>query len=172
MAKTYQYQPRSTRIQNQQIMAMRWLASQGLTAEEIRTFRWLRNVDQIKRVIVVDRPVWSYIYNEEQGIICKKVETKRVLLSPAGSGTEWFFFKSKTPSLFWVFLKYLPKKGVWRAEHQLDLLFSVDEVENFIKTVAKIPEKVSTNLLTSDSKFATMKVAKLNFTNLENLEQT
>lgn len=164
--KPYQYRPRETRMQNQQIFAMRWLASQGLTAEEIRVLRW-GSVDLIRKTIRIKKPVTSYIYNEEQGIVCRKIEEKHIYLSPAGSGTEWFFFKSKTPSLFWVFLKYLPKRGVWRREHQLNLLFSVEEVEDFIRDVPKLPGKINTNLLTCEPKFDTMKVAKSNITNLK-----
>lgn len=155
MAKTYQYTPIPTRLQNQQILAMRWLASQGLTAEEIRAFRW-GNVDEFNRSITLTKPVVSCIHDREQGIICTRIDKKSVRFSPVGSGTEWFFFKSPTPSLFWVFVKYYHKNGHWRAEQQLEILYSTEEIEGFIEN----HEKLSTRLLTLEESFATMKVSK------------
>lgn len=155
MAKTYQYTQITTRLQNQQILAMRWLASQGLKAEEIRTFRW-KNVRELDRSVILTKPVVSCIYDREQGIVCTKIDQKAVRLSPVGSGTEWFFFKSKTPSLFWTFPKYYPKNGRWRAEQQLEILYSTEEIEGFIEN----HEKLSTRLLTLEESFATMKVSK------------
>ena len=169
--KTYQYKPIPVRLQNQQIAAMRWLASFGLSPEHIRTLRW-GCVDELKRTITIRTNIVSHLYDKEQGIIFKKIDTKNTAIPLSGTGLEWFFLKSNTPSLFWVFVKNYPKRGRWRANQQLEILYSTDEINVFIRDVQKIPENITTNLLTFEPKFATIEVAKLNFTNLENLEQT
>lgn len=169
--KTYQYTPISTRLQNQQIAAMRWLASLGLTAEEIRAFRW-RNVDVDKRTVAISTYFTSYIHDREQGIIARRIDRRETRISLPGTGLEWFFLKSATPSLFWAFVKYHHKKNHWRANQQLDILYPLDEIEEIIRDVIEIPEKISANLLTFEDKFATLESVEMNITNSEDQEQT
>ena len=171
MAKTYLYKSIPIRLQNQQITAMRWLASLGLTAKEIREFGW-GNVNETTRLVSVDASIVDYAYNREQGIVCRKTRRRSMHVSPVGSGTEWFFFKSPTPSLFWAFVKFYPKKQCWRREQQFDVLYPIDEIEEIIRDVVEIHGKISKNLLTFDSGFGTIRVAKANITNIRNQELT
>lgn len=168
--KTYHGDQMPIRIQNQQIAAMRWLASHGVTPEQIRTFRW-GDVDEANRKITLQKAFFRYVYDKETNLVYSKREVRDVALSPVGSGTEWFWFKSKIPSFFWVFLKYYPVAKRWRKEQQLDCLYPVEEIEMFIRDVEKLPSGINTNLLTMDKKFATIEVSKVNFTN-QNREHT
>jgi hypothetical protein len=118
MAKSREY---SLHYLNQQYSAMRWLAKQGLTPEEIREFRWWQ-VDELGRVVIL-----------RKNILGVRLERK---ISFKGSGHEWFFMKSPMYNVSWVFTAYRPKS--WRRELGREALFPIEVVE---KCCTQVPQK-------------------------------
>ena len=162
MAK--KYGPIPLELKNKQIEAMRWLAKNGLSAEEIRTLRW-GCVDESAKQITIKRDFLSVRYDLETQVIYKKVrEGRETKLSFAGQSVEWFFAKSQTPSMFWVFVREYPRN--WRKNKHLNSLYSPQEIQGWIKDLPGLENK-STNVLTLPAEFGKMKVVKMNITKLK-----
>ena len=75
--KPYQYLPMPTRVINQQIAAMRFLASLGLSAEEIRMFS-TGNIDLLYRVIRINIPMVSILHDMDSNLTFKQETTRMV----------------------------------------------------------------------------------------------
>lgn len=149
---------------NQQIYAMRWLAQQGLTPEEIRTFRW-GAVDETSKTITIRTKLAFIRYDRESGMVSRMEDFKEVRMSiPEDRELRHFFLKSKYICP-WMFTATPPK--TWRREGSKSSLFPVASVENFCKDYA--PLKAS-SILTKLDKFATIEVSKLNITKLKTQE--
>jgi len=147
---------------NQQISAMRWLAKQGLTPEEIRNFRW-GLVDETTKTVTVHRPLYFIRYDIKTGLI-SRVEDEKEIKVPIDREQQWFFLKSKY-TCPWTFTKIPPR--TWRREESRASLFSVEDVENYLR---EIPLE-TTNVLTLIEKFDTIDISKLNITKLKPMEQ-
>lgn len=139
----------------QEFSAMRWLAEQGLTPEEIREFRW-GLVDETERTVLIKRKFVSYKYNREDGTIFRTEDIREVRVSLKGSGQEQFFLKSKTPSFFWVFTEHWPKG--WRKEDAREALFPLSVVENCCRKT----QITNSSTLTFIDGCANIEISKLN----------
>lgn len=156
-------QEHSLHYLNQEFSAMRWLAKQGLTPEEIREFRWGR-VDETTREITIMAKVLHYRYDRDTCQLYKQESKREIKIPIKGSGQEWFFLKSKTPSLFWVFTAHKPKE--WRREEAREALFPLEVVEKCCKDVrieAKIPLKIFDD-------YGKIEVSKLNIQKSKTVE--
>jgi hypothetical protein len=150
---------------NQEYSAMRWLAKQGLTPEEIREFTWGR-VDESEKVVKIRRVIFSIRYDRGTGHIFQQEHKKEVKISFKGSGHEWFFTKSPMYNVTWMFTAHRPKS--WRKEQGREALFPLEAVKNCCRDIAEIP---STNLLTLAVGYGNIEVSKLNIQNLKTVEQ-
>ena len=110
---------------NQEYSAMRWLAKQGLTPEEIREYRW-GYVDETTREITVPSKVLHWRYDRSSNRLYRQESERNIKIPIRGSGHEWFFLESKTPSHFWVFTAYMPKG--WHKEVAREALFPLEVV--------------------------------------------
>lgn len=152
MAKKGNY---SLHYLNLEFAAMRWLAIQGLTPEEIRELRW-GQIDETDKTIRVRQRFVSILYNSNNGQILRKEYERSTKISLIGSGCEYFFLQSKTPSLFWVFTEHRPKG--WRREEGMEALFPLEIVEKCCQDL----QLQNTSPLTFIDKCANMEVSKLN----------
>ena len=148
---------------NQEFAAMRWLAKQGLTPEEIREFRW-GNVDETTRTISVKQSVFHYRYDLTSQRLYKMESKREIKIPCANSEQEWFFLKSKTPSHFWMFTSYKPKG--WRKEEGRKALFPLEVVEKCCRDV-QIEAKMSLNFLND---YGNIEVSKLNIQKSKTVE--
>lgn len=140
---------------NMQYSAMRWLAEQGLTPEEIRVFRW-GQVDESERVITVRQELVSLRYDRDTRQIYRQSCFRPIRISLKGSGQEDFFIKSKTPSFFWVFTEHFPKG--WRREESKEALFPLEVVEKVCKKV----QNLNVSALTLLGGCGSIEISKLN----------
>lgn len=149
---------------NKQIYAMRWLAQQGLTPEEIRTFRW-GAVDETSKTITVRKKLFFIRYNRENGIISRIEDTKEVRIPiPEDRELRYFFLKSKYICP-WMFTAEPPK--TWRREGSKSSLFPLDSIKNYCKDRLSLE---TSSVLTNLDKFDTMNLSKLNITKLKTQE--
>lgn len=156
---------------NQQYSAMRWLAKQGLTPEEIRTFTWGR-VDESKKTVELSRKFFHIKYDLKTGIGKQDEEMKTRKVSVKGTGHEWFFTKSRIPCFSWMFTAYPPKS--WRRELAKEALFPLEVVEwacRGVENCGKLCNFGGVSVLTESENFGKLKVSKLNFANLERVEE-
>lgn len=151
---------------NQQFSAMRWLAKQGLTSEEIREARW-GMVDDAEKVITIKTYISSALFNLESGTLIRKPATERRELKIPIKGTEheWFFLESKFMCP-WMFTAHQPK--TWRREGSREALFPLEVVE---KMCRDLPTSNAMSVLTKIEKCATIRVSKLNITKTKSIEQ-
>lgn len=140
---------------NQEYSAMRWLAKQGLTPEEIREFRW-GYVDETTKEITVPSKVLHWRYDRSSNQLYRQESERKIKISIKGSGHEWFFLESKTPSHFWVFTAYMPKG--WRKEVAREALFPLEVVEKCCRDV-QIEAKIPLQLFAD---YGNIEVSKLN----------
>lgn len=150
---------------NQEYSAMRWLAKQGLTPEEIREFTWGR-VDEFEKVIKIRRVIFNIRYDRDTGHTFRQEHKKEVKISFKGSGHEWFFTKSRMYNATWMFTAHRPKS--WRKEQGREALFPLEVVENCCRGIVENP---STNPLTLAVGYGNIEVSKLNIQNLKTVEQ-
>lgn len=162
MAKSREY---DLHYLNQEYSAMRWLAKQGLTPEEIREFTW-GQVDESEKVVKIRRVIFSIRYDRNTGHIFRQEHKKEVKVSVKGSEHEWFFIKSVIPNFTWMFTAHRPKS--WRKEQGREALFPLEVVENCCRDIVEIQ---STNLLTLAVGYGNIEVSKLNIQNLKTVEQ-
>lgn len=151
---------------NQQFSAMRWLAKQGLTPEEIREARW-GMIDDAEKVITIKTYISSALFNLETGMLIAKPSTEhRELKIPIkGTGHEWFFLESKFMCP-WMFTAHQPK--TWRREGSREALFPLEVVE---KMCRDLPTSNGMSVLTNMEEFARIRVSKLNITKTKSIEQ-
>lgn len=161
MAKNREW---SVQYLNQQYSAMRWLAKQGLTTNEIREFHW-GQIDEFTHTITVKRGVVSLMYDSKTQLIYKKETTHPIKIEYKGSGHEWFFEKSGMYNAVWTFTAYKPKS--WRKEKGREALFPLEVVEKICRDLA-LP---TFQPLTFLSDCANIEVSKLNIQNLETVER-
>lgn len=161
MAKNREW---SVQYLNQQYSAMRWLAKQGLTPEEIREFTW-GQVDESEKIVKIRKVIFSIRYDRDTGHIFRQEHKKEVKISFKGSGHEWFFAESGIYNT-WVFTAHRPKS--WRKEQGREALFPLEVVENCCRDIVEIQ---STNLLTLAVGYGNIEVSKLNIQNLKTVEQ-
>lgn len=148
---------------NQEFSAMRWLAKQGLTPEEIREFRWGR-IDETTREITIVAKVIHCRFDRASHQLYKQESNREIKIPIKGSGHEWFFLESKTPSHFWVFTAHKPKG--WRKEKAREALFPLEVVEKVCRDVqieAKIPLKLFDD-------YGNIEISKLNIQKSKTVE--
>lgn len=142
--------------------AMRYLASQGLSAEEIREARW-GMVDEADKVISIPTSVIHIKYNRDTGFIFKEITDGKTIKIPIkDTGLEWFFLKSRIMCP-WMFTRVIPK--TWRKEGSKECLYSLSEIEEILADLCSTP--ISDSVLTNLLEFDTIEVSKLNFTKLK-----
>ena len=137
--------------------AMRWLYDNGFTYEEIQHFH-LGNVDEGRKVVVASE---RNLKRAAQMVL--HGGKPKLEVSVVGSRFEWFFLKSKFISC-WMFTKEKPLS--WRREVARASLYSIDEVRMICDRDTSAARR-SKLLLTKTLVFGTMKVSKLNITNLK-----
>lgn len=139
--------------------AMRWLHDNGFTYEEIQQFH-LGNVNEGRKVVVASQcNLGRAIHMAFHGGGIKP----RLEVSVVGSRFEWFFLKSRFIS-GWMFTREKPRS--WRREVARASLYSIKEIKIICdrdQTEAKRPRLALTKPLV----FGTIKVSKLNITNLK-----
>lgn len=138
---------------------MRWLYENGLTAREIRQLT-IGNLDESYREVKVTREHLEARYFTGLGGAYIDKWDEEVRISARGSGYVHFLFVSKLKSCY-LFTREEPKS--WRKAIACDSLYSIEEVER----ICNCEEIINRNVLTLPSKSATMKVSKLNITNLK-----
>ena len=143
---------------NKQFAAMRWLAGQGLTPEEIREMRW-GAVDETTKKIKLRQTFFFIRYDLKTKSMIKDEYDREIYIDIKGSGNEWFFLESKYRCP-WMFTAYPPK--TWRKEGSKKALFPLNVIERNIKDLST---KDSTRVLTFSDLFANIEVSKLNITN-------
>lgn len=148
---------------NQEYAAMRWLAKQGMTPEEIRELTWGK-IDEDTRTISVVSKIIHCRYDIESHQLYRQEEKREIRLPIIGSGHEWFFLKSKTPSHFWVFTAYRPKG--WRKEVAREALFPLGVVEKACRDV-EITTKSPLKLFDD---YGNIEVSKLNIQKSKTVE--
>ena len=148
----------------QQFSAMRWLAKQGLSPEEIRVARW-GMVDEGKRTITVQASLFHICYNSETRTMIKKITNREpIQISLKGSGHEDFFIKSRIHCA-WMFTAHVPK--TWRKQGSEEALFPLSIVE---KCCRNIPPLNNSSVLTKIDEFGNIGISKLNITKMKTEE--
>lgn len=139
--------------------AMRWLHDKGFTYEEIQQFH-LGNVDEGRKVVVASQPSLGRAVQMafHGGGIKPRLE-----VSVVGSRFEWFFLKSRFIS-GWMFTREKPRS--WRREVARASLYSLEEIKT-ICDLDEIAAKRARLALTKPLAFGTIRVSKLNITNLK-----
>ncbi len=148
---------------NQQYSAMRWLAKQGLTPEQIRVMRW-GAVDETDRSIRIDTNFFYVKYDKKTDIAKVDTGEREIHISLKGSGHEWFFMESKI-ACAWMFTARPPK--TWRKQGSIEALFPLEVVENCCRDLALNP---SISGLTELENFGNIRVSKADITKLKTSE--
>lgn len=151
---------------NQQFSAMRWLAKQGMTPEEIREARW-GMVDEADKTITIKTYLFRAQYDRETGVVARDGanQIREVKIPLSGTDHEWFFLKSKFMCP-WMFTAHQPK--TWRREGSREALFPTSVIQRVCEDLA-ISNDMS--VLTNIEKCATIRVSKLNITKTKSIEQ-
>lgn len=151
---------------NQQFSAMRWLAKQGLTPEEIREARW-GMVDEADKTISFETYISSALFDLKTGLIVSNPDRQRreLKIPIKGTGHEWFFLESKYMCP-WMFTAHQPK--TWRREGSREALFPLEVVE---KMCRDLPTSNAMSVLTNNEKCARIELSKLNITKTKRIEQ-
>lgn len=148
----------------QQFSAMRWLALQGLTPEEIREARWAM-VDESDRAITLNLKVFFIHYDRDIGAIITNTKEKNPIKIPVkGTDQEWFFLRSKYKCP-WMFTAHEPK--TWRKQGSKEALFPLSEVEQICSGIRQIN---NSSILTKLEKFDRIDISKLNVTKMKTKE--
>lgn len=155
---------------NQEYSAMRWLAKQGLSPEEIREFGW-GSVDEESKAIKLRRKFVHVKYDIATGAGKQDEEIKEITISLKGTGHEYFFLKSKTPSYFWVFTAYAPGPKDWRREDSKKALFPLEVVKWACRGIEDCGKQGDISTLTKMEKFGNIEITKLNIANLERIKE-
>lgn len=153
----------SLRYLNQEYAAMRWLAKQGLTPEEIREFSWGK-VDETEKVVKIQTKIFSLRYDSASGQTYRQESVKEVKVPIIGSGHEWFFLKSGIYNVHWMFTAHPPKS--WRREKGIDALFPLEEVKRCCRDLQIQPENPLTNLDANGN----IEISKLNIQKSKTVE--
>lgn len=148
----------------QQHSAMRWLAKQGMTPEEIREATW-GIVDEEKKAVRIAKSMVRITYDPNTCAAKVKVENKDFWVDAKGSGHEDFFFKSRI-YCGWMFVKYVPFS--WRKENNREKLYSLSEVESYCRGIEST--SITSSILTNLDNFGRMKLSNLNITRMETEE--
>ena len=149
---------------NQQFSAMRWLAEQGFTPEEIRVATW-GLVDETDRTITVRPKIRHICYDRSIGaIVSNTVDQNPIKLLIKGTGHEWFFLES-TYKCPWMFTAHRPK--TWRKQGSEEALFPLSDVEKICQGIEQIN---NSSILTKLDEFARIDISKLNITNAKTEE--
>lgn len=144
--------------------AMRYLAKQGLTVEEIREARWGRIVDEADKVVMIDTSITSIRYDRNTGLFFSETHDGRTRKIPVKeTGLEWFFLKSRIMCP-WMFVRVVPK--TWRKEGSRECLYSLSEIEEILGNDL-CSTSINTSLLTKLPEFDTIRVSNLNITKLK-----
>ena len=149
---------------NQQYSAMRWLAKQGLTPEEIRVLRW-GAIDETDHTITLKKKFFFSRLDLKTGISSTIEDEHELKIKLTGTGHEWFFLKSKVPCP-WVFTAHPPK--TWRREGSKEALFPLEVVEKACRDLALTD---TTSVLTKMNLFDNIEISKLNITKMKTTEQ-
>lgn len=154
-----------------QQMAIKWLAAQGMSYEEIRTATW-GMVDDGDKTIAIPTRICSIRYDCETDLVFRQEHTKRVKIRLTGTENEQFFLKSKIPCT-WMFTRERPR--TWRKEGSKESLYSLPEIQRIIEgdEAARLnngAQQLDGSMLTKLLKFATIEVSKLNITKSEPTE--
>lgn len=158
MAKTnYEY---GIRYLNQQFSAMRWLAKQGMTPEEIREARW-GMVDEAEKTISITSTIFNIRYDQKLNVTSRIEHQTEVKIPIKETGHEWFFLKSKFKCP-WMFTAHVPK--TWRKEGSREALFPLEAVQRACRGVST---SIDTNLLTKLDGRASIEVTNTNVKNME-----
>lgn len=148
----------------EQHRAIRWLAEQGLTHEEIRVFNW-GNVMEDERALRIFHKVCSIRYDRETGMIAREENEREIRVALVGTECEHFFLKSRI-WCHWAFLREKPK--TWRRKGSAGSLYSLSDIQ---RICAELTPQLSGNILTLAEMFGTMKVSKLNITKSKSQRQ-
>ncbi len=141
--------------------AMRWLAEQGIDPEDIRVFSF-GNIDETKRELRVLKTIHTIRLDRKNGVILTADCQKWVKIPAKDSPFYDFFIKKKFPSCF-LFTKERPKS--WRREEAEKSLYSLSDIQMICGN------KSLNDPLTKTLEFDTIRVTKLNITNLKAKEQ-
>ena len=160
MAKNREY---SLHYLNQQYSAMRWLAKQGLTPEEIREMTWgkvdevTKTIKLVKKVVFIkyDPIIQSGVFDEEE---------RELHIPIRGTGHEWFFLESKFKCP-WMFTQFSPVS--WRKKESRVALFPLEVVEKCCRDLLPT-DRIST--LTDMDFFGNIEISKLNVTKMKTAE--
>lgn len=150
---------------NQQYSAMRWLAKQGLSPDEIRVMTW-GDVDDLDRSVRIRKTIHSIRVDLKSMVMMKDEYEREVQVKVTGTGHEWFFLKSRIPC-GWMFTSHPPK--TWRKKGSEEALFPLEVVENCCRDLLT---DNNTSLLTKASLFDNIEVSKLNVTKMNTAELT
>lgn len=148
----------------EQHRAIRWLAGQGLTPEEIRVFNW-GNVLEDERALRVFHKVCSIRYDLATGVVAREENEREIRIDLKGTECEHFFVKSRI-WCHWAFVRERPK--TWRREGSVSSLYSLYDIQ---RICGKLTPELSDNVLTLAGKFGTIEVSKLNITKSESQRQ-
>lgn len=140
---------------SEQHKTMRWLAENGLSAEEIQGMHW-GNVCEVDKVVKIKREVRGVQLTQEGGVKMWH-EDKEFRIALPGTVCEHFLLKSRI-WCHWMFLREKPR--TWRSEGSKTSLYSLPEVEEICRGAESFSENTLTNVL----KFATIEISKLNIT--------
>ena len=142
--------------------AMRYLASYGLSADEIREARW-GMVDEADKVISIPTSVTHIKYNRETGLTFTEItEGKTIKIPIKDTGLEWFFLKSRIMCP-WMFTRVVPK--TLRKEGSKECLYSLSVIEEILSDLCIT--SINNSVLTNLPDFDTIELSKLNFTKLK-----
>ncbi len=146
--------------------AMRWLAANGYTLEEIQKFSWA-DVDEFDKKARAKREVFFIKYDRETGQIIADKREKELLIPIDDREVAEFFAHSRV-YCHWCFVSERPLS--WRKEKSLASLFPLCKIEE-ICGKPKPVEKSFISSLTQGQGFGTIKVSKVNIQNTKTKEQ-
>ena len=140
--------------------AMRWLAEQGLTLEEIRSFSF-GNIEEWNKQLKILRSVRRVRLDLKTGNITSNDVEVWIKIPIKNTPFYNFFIKDKFPCPF-LFTREKPKS--WRRELSRDSLYSSSEIHQIC---GKLLDRPINDPLTKVLEFGTIEVSKLNITNLK-----
>lgn len=143
--------------------AIRWLAEQGVSSEEIRLMTWGR-VDDTTRELMIKKKVVFFQYDRENNAVKRDEYEREFRVQLRGTKCEWYFLKSKYPCM-WMFVKFVPTS--WRKEKTLDSLYTLEEIEAIC---GKGLVNRDMSVLTNNGFFANIETSRLNITKMKTKE--
>lgn len=149
---------------HEQHKAIKWLAEQGITLEEIREMRW-GQIDESEKTLSVSKRVVALQYDRKTGLVKRDEYDKNIKILLKGTKCEDFFLKSRIYCA-WMFTRELPTS--WRKDRSKNSLYSLSVIRGIC---GKVATPVSTiNALTKIESFANIEVSKVNITKMKTKE--